>query len=137
MDDQSRARANRLYWESEESVGRIADSLGVSRRALYDNIEPVPAGAACPECDGPLLYRNRTAEERGESVCQDCGHEQLLPGTDEPPDDPEAERDHEAARLAPVHRVRNRRAGSGPLLGGAILAGMAVGAAAGYLVRRG
>lgn len=127
-----------MYWDSDESVGQIADKLGISRRALYDNIDPVEAGAECNECGGPLLFRNRTAEERGEAECGRCGHEQIVALPEEESlDDPEAEREHEAARLAPVRRVPGTRGGSAPILGGAILVGLAIGAAAGYIIRRG
>ena len=40
------AEANRLYWETEQSVADIAQQLDISRRALYGAVRPLPAGAA-------------------------------------------------------------------------------------------
>lgn len=148
MDEQTRAQANELYWDSDESVGQISDRLEISRRALYDSIDPRPADVACPECGGPLGFRNRTAADRREAECRDCGHEQSAPAreqsaptstgaADEAPDSPEIERDARAARLAPLGGgVAAAPPGTGPLLGGAMLAGLAVGAAVAYVVKR-
>lgn len=156
LDEQTRANANELYWDSDASVGQIADDLGISRRALYDNIDPAPAGEDCPECGSPLGYRNRTAAERRAAECAECGLERTVerpmeapargaggsaadragPATpEEEPEGPELERASRAARLAPVAR-RVPATGAGPLLSGAMLAGLAVGAAVGYVVRR-
>ena len=63
---------NHLYWESSESVNRIADRLDLSKGALYDLIEPAPAGGACPDCDAPLSFTNRTARDRGVAECVAC-----------------------------------------------------------------
>ena len=78
-DEEIRAQINRLYWESDESVASIADRVGVSRRALYDAIDPRPANRTCPECGAPLGFRNRTAEEERNAECAACGHETVLP----------------------------------------------------------
>jgi hypothetical protein len=139
MPDASRAEINRLYWGTDRSVGDIADALGVSRRSLYDSIEPRPAGAPCPDCGGALGFRNRTAAERREAECPDCGLSTEL-GARTAPDayeEPEVEQEREAGRISPLAPRRVPASRSGPLLGSTLLAGLAVGAAAGYLIRRG
>lgn len=143
-EDQTRGEINRLYWGSDASVGEIADQLGVSRRALYDSIDPRPAGTACPDCGSALVFRNRTAAERGEATCPDCGREEPL-GTAPPPpgpsapvtEDPEIERATRGARLSPMPPRAVPGTATGPALGGALLAGLAAGVAVGYLIRRG
>lgn len=77
-EDEIRAQVNRLYWNSDASVGDIAGQVGLSRRALYDAIEPRPAGRPCPECGSALGFRNRTAMENRQAECAECGHEATL-----------------------------------------------------------
>lgn len=67
--------ANRLYWDSESSVGEIANKLGVSRRALYDVIEPMAAGRDCSECGAELYFSNRSARASNTARCLMCGHQ--------------------------------------------------------------
>ena len=141
-EDPTRAEINRLYWGSDASVADIADRLGVSRRALYDGIEPRPAGAPCGECGSPLEFRNRTAAERGEGTCPACGGEERVAGGNEPTEpelagDPGIERMARSAALSPAPPRRVPQAASGPALGSALLAGLAAGAALGYVIRRG
>ena len=69
----SRLEANRLYWETDAPVGRIAETLGISRRALYELLERVPAEGPCPECGGPILFANRLARSTGQAQCGACG----------------------------------------------------------------
>lgn len=64
--------ANRLYWESDESVADIAARLDMSRRALYDAIEPLPTGASCEICGGPMTFENRSARTAGQATCAVC-----------------------------------------------------------------
>lgn len=139
-DDQTRAELNRLYWGSDASVGDIADRLGISRRALYDGIEPRPADAPCPACGAPLVFRNRTAADRREASCEACGAETALSAEQQAAsplaDDPEVERQERGAILSPVPPRAVPTAGGGAVLGGALLAGLAAGAAVGYLLRR-
>lgn len=137
-DDASRAEVNRLYWDSDLSVGDIADRLGVSRRSLYDSIDPRPAAAPCPECGAMLGFRNRTAADNLEAECPSCGHEETLDRDAGPVgyDDPELEQEMDAGRLAPMPPRRIPARGSGPLLGGSLLAGLVLGAVAAYAVRR-
>lgn len=134
-EQEIRTELNRLYWESEASVADIADSLDISRRALYDGIEPKPAGAPCPECGGALGYRNRTAAENLEAECPECGLEVRLEEGEPPLAPPEMEAEKRAAPLSATRRVPQTE--SGPVLGLLLLAGLAVGAAVAYILRRG
>ncbi len=69
----SRLEANRLYWDTDASVGEIAEQLGVSRRALYALLEPTAADGPCSGCGEPLVFANRLARASGEAVCRGCG----------------------------------------------------------------
>jgi Zn ribbon nucleic-acid-binding protein len=137
-DDQSRAELNRLYWESDESVAGIADRLDISRRALYDSIEPRPAGAPCPQCGTALVFRNRMALENRQAECPECGHEQTVEATaPEPVDRPEPRRRDgtpEPIGRPPIRRLPQSGGGAG--LGVALVAGLALGAATAYLLKR-
>lgn len=141
-EDATRAEVNRLYWESDRSVGDIADDLGVSRRSLYERIDPLPAGRPCPDCGAPLGYRNRTAAENLEAECAACGREAVLDraanGAPAPEDHagPELEQELAAAPLAPVPPRAVPGRPRAPLLSGSLLAGLAAGAAAAWLIRR-
>lgn len=75
IDTEVAARANELYWDSDESVNQIAEDLELSKGALYSVIQPLPTGLACPDCGEELLYPNRTARERGMVGCPACGFE--------------------------------------------------------------
>lgn len=132
-DEETRKEINRLYWESDESVSEIGDRLDISRRALYEGIEPLPAGAPCPECGAGLGYRNRTSAENREAECAECGREvQLAADVDGP--EPQVEQERSAASLSPTPTVHGAH---GPALGFTLLCGIALGAGLGYLVRRG
>jgi hypothetical protein len=72
------SEVNRLYWETEESVADISNRLGVSRRALYEQIEPMPAGAECTTCGAELYFSNRSAKLGGVARCLMCGAESSL-----------------------------------------------------------
>lgn len=75
IDGDVEARANRLYWDSDESVNQIAEELQLSKGTLYSVIEPLATGLACPDCGEELLYPNRTARDRGMVGCPACGFE--------------------------------------------------------------
>ena len=75
-DARQQERANRLYWESEESVNQIADDLDVSKGTLYTLIEPLPAGLPCPRCGAEMEYPNRTARDKGFLTCPACDLEE-------------------------------------------------------------
>ena len=68
-------RANELYWGSDLSVNQIAETLDLSKGALYEMIRPLPAAVACPDCGTEAVHPNRTAHERGLVVCLSCGWE--------------------------------------------------------------
>lgn len=130
-EQDTREELNRLYWESDESVADIADRLDISRRAIYDGIDPLPANAPCPDCGAGLGFRNRTTAENLEAECPECGREVPLDSAAEP----EVEQELRAGALSPARRVDV--SGSGPAMGALLLAGMAIGAMAAYLFHRG
>lgn len=138
MADANRAEINRLYWETDRSVGDIAASLGVSRRSLYDSINHLPVDEACPDCGGAMGFRNRTARDAREAECPDCGSSMELDHAPAPDyqDEPEVEQESAGGRLSPLPARRVPGPRSAPLLGSTLLAGLAVGAAAAYLLRR-
>lgn len=107
------AEANRLYWESDESVADIAARLDMSRRALYDAIEPLPSGGTCDVCGGPLTFENRSARTAGHASCEVCAATGATP------------EEHAAAAADEGHPGLDERAA---WLGGAALAGAALGA---------
>ena len=69
------SEANRLYWETDRSIANISETLGISRRALYELVEPESAGATCGNCGGDLVYINRSAKASSLGRCQQCGSE--------------------------------------------------------------
>jgi hypothetical protein len=71
-------QANSLYWESDASVNEIADSMDLSKGALYGMVRPLDAGASCPECGDALAFPNRTARDKGIVACPSCGIEEEL-----------------------------------------------------------
>jgi DNA-directed RNA polymerase subunit RPC12/RpoP len=122
---------NRLYWESSASVSQIADRLDISRRALYDGIQPQPAGRRCPECGAPLVYRNRTALESREAECPDCGFESPLEASPRP-----AGAEHPPSGDTFTSTRRFPGLDRTPVLGAAFVAGLALGTAVVGLIRR-
>ncbi|HSJ25285.1 MAG TPA: hypothetical protein VK929_11475 [Longimicrobiales bacterium] len=111
LDPGSAAEANRLYWETEDSVAEIADRMEISRRALYEAVEPLPTGADCPTCGGPLVFENRSARTAGDTTCVVCA-ETGATDSDLPVDPVQPVDDDERVLL----------------IGGAAVAGAAVGA---------
>ena len=77
-DPELRERANALYWDSDESVNEIAESLDLSKGALYGLVEPLATEEPCPECGTPLEFSNRTARDKGMVVCPSCEFEEEL-----------------------------------------------------------
>lgn len=137
-DQQTSREINRLYWGSDASVSEIADRLGVSRRALYDGIEPRPAGADCPECGAPLGYRNRTAAENREAECPSCGFDTALPTSSGVPDRDRTrvERERGAAPVAHYPSPYPPPRGHAGVLGATLVLGLAIGAVIAFLLRR-
>jgi hypothetical protein len=74
--DALRQEANRLYWESDESVNQIGEQLGLSKGILYGMLEALPAGLPCPACGEEMVFPNRTAREKGFLACPECGKEE-------------------------------------------------------------
>lgn len=134
-DQDTQRELNRMYWDSDASVSEIAERLDISRRALYEGIEPRPAGRPCPECGAPLSFRNRTALESGEAECAQCGYETELAAPDDrgngtgPVEEHGSDGGETRSRALPD-------AGSGPVLGGAFVSGLALGAVVTYLLQR-
>ncbi|MGD2070980.1 MAG: hypothetical protein PVI57_20090 [Gemmatimonadota bacterium] len=75
-EEDTRERANELYWHSDDSVSRIADELDVSKGSLYNLIDPLPAGLPCPRCSAEMEYPNRTARDQGFLTCPGCDLEE-------------------------------------------------------------
>jgi len=122
----SSGEANRLYWSNEASVGEIADKLGISRRALYELIEPRPSGTECPRCRTEAVFANRSALVSGTARCPSCDLEI------------QAETLAELSTSSPERKppVRSRFDGHDLAIGGAALAGAAIGAIAALLITR-
>ena len=70
------AEANRLYWESDESVNQIGEDMDLSKGVLYGLIAPLAAGLPCPGCGEEMVFPNRTARDKGFLACPDCGMEE-------------------------------------------------------------
>lgn len=67
------AKANKLYWDTSQPAGRLADELGVSRSKFYALIEPILLDITCSDCGTPLVYGSRTDREAGRGHCTECG----------------------------------------------------------------
>jgi hypothetical protein len=140
------AEANRLYWETEASVADIAARFDLSRRALYEAVEPLDARAMCAECGGDLVFENRLARRTGNALCLQCGeHEELSAAAVADMRRPEVqgivERTdaRQAAVVADFRHVDDRSGdlrNRAVLLGSAAIAGMAIGGVAAWLARR-
>jgi hypothetical protein len=128
--------ANRLYWQTERSVAEIADKLTVSRRALYELITPQSSGMTCKSCGGDVVFTNRSAKAGNAGRCAKCGAEYDTTVDDD--DDAEETLTPYAAgwpRVVQRHNTDDVR-GRAMRLGGAAVAGAALGAIAALLVMR-
>jgi hypothetical protein len=131
--------ANRLYWQTDRSVADIAETLGVSRRALYELISPESSGTTCSACGGNVVFSNRSAKTSNAGRCANCGAESDTSSDASEGDEmltpyaagwPRVVQRHGAAANDDVRHRALR-------LGGAAIAGAALGAiAALMLVRR-
>jgi hypothetical protein len=124
--------ANRLYWDSEESVNRIGEQMGLSKGVLYGLITPHPAGLPCPSCGEEMVFPNRTAREKGFLECPECGMEEEEAGGSL------AHRAGSAVQRA-VGTGRDRVAGMSPrgrILAGTALLGVAAGLILGSYLRK-
>lgn len=138
MEDKAEvaSEVNHLYWETGESVAEIAGRLNVSRRALYDAIEPFPSGSNCLNCGAELFYSNRSAKASGIGRCVVCGTEREV----------DAEVSHDDIGMIPrgaqphlrsfrdddMHETQQRTA----TIAGFAIAGAVAGAIATVLIRR-
>ena len=139
-DDRSAGEANRLYWDSDTPIAEIADRLDLSRRALYDAIEPQSTGTRCIRCGGMMQYANRSARRAGYATCAECGAEDMV-------DTEEAAAMQASPRLAVVEGERGERdridmrepdlRHRAMVIGGAAIAGVAIGSVAAWLATRG
>lgn len=120
--DPEAREANRLYWDTDESVNGIAERLELSKGRLYDLLTPLPVDVECPQCGGPLGYENRTARDRQIASCPLCPFEAPL-------EDAAAPGAHPASRPAPGAGYSDRT------LVGAAMVGVAVGLALGRWLR--
>ena len=140
MEDKATAAApeiNRLYWQTGDSVAEISNSLGISRRALYELIEPLAAGVECLSCGAELHFANRSAKGAGIARCLVCGSERELDfGTS-----------HDDIGIAPPYPADTPRASKTVsvsngardrvvMVAGFALVGLVVGAVATMLVRK-
>lgn len=132
------AEANRLYWQTDTSVADIADKLSISRRALYELVQPEAAGAPCDACGGAVEYVNRSAKASAIGRCAQCGTECSV--SHEAEDVPDVVPPYAAGW---PRAVQTRRAVTDDDLkiralkiGGIALAGAALGAAAAMLIAR-
>lgn len=126
---------NRLYWDTDDSVAEISNRLNVSRRAMYEMIEPMAAGIECASCGAELYYNNRSARGSGVARCLVCGKERAV----------DVDMSHEDVGMIPPYsagwpatgkrtddHMRERTA----MIAGFAIAGVVVGAIATILVRR-
>ena len=55
------AKANKLYWQTSQPAGRLADELGISRSKFYALIEPIHLAVRCPDCGEASLRKKISA----------------------------------------------------------------------------
>lgn len=138
-DVRNAAAANRMYWESDESVADIAAQFDFSRRALYDAVQPLPTGVPCDVCGNELAFENRLARKSGQATCPSCGA--VREGVEAIATGPHAV---DASTDTVEERSADGRGGGrsadmrqrAVLLSGAALAGIAIGGVATWLARR-
>ena len=82
QQDQLRREVNRLYWQTDAPVTRLADELGVSRGTFYNHLDPLPAPGKCGSCGAPLFFRTRSNRDAGDAQCEACGSEQSVQPAD-------------------------------------------------------
>lgn len=149
--DMAFREANGLYWNSNHTVGQVAEETGLTRRALYAAIEPLAVDVPCNACGGALEYANRTSRAAGRATCAACAAEQDLEVEAwwEPHESVEVPAEPETVAeviTAPPRRARKRLEQLREdlkdvpreriaLVGGAAVLGVALGAAATQLIR--
>jgi hypothetical protein len=128
--------ANRLYWQTDTSVADIAEKLTISRRALYELVQPENTGVKCSACGGDVEYVNRSAKASGLGRCRECGAECPVHDAD---DVQEVVPPYAAGwpRAVPTRKTNSDDLRARALkIGGIALAGAALGAMAALLVAR-
>ncbi len=137
-DERAVAEANELYWDSDTPIAEIAERLDLSRRALYDAVQPLSAGERCGRCGGDLLFANRSSRKSGFATCAECGAEDLVEDTvTGDPKTPhlsviKADAAASVREDARAQDLRHRAV----VLGGAAIAGVAIGSVAAWLATR-
>lgn len=121
------AKANKLYWDTEQPAGRLADDLGISRSKLYALIEPIRIRAQCDKCGTALVFSSRSDREARRGHCPECGAVTRVEGT-QARAAPASGREPSAESLAPAVRGLITTPGFRELWAAAL-----VGAAAGLL----
>lgn len=124
------AEANRLYWDDVASVSEIANRLGISRRALYEIIEPRPAGAFCSTCGVEAVFVNRSAVASRIARCPQCSSDVRADISSISGDVPHTAVDSVAQPSAAPRRRIDRRVA----VGGAALLGILAGSLATLLL---
>lgn len=130
---------NDRYWNSDQTVDRLVDDLGISRSALYAALRPVPAGVSCDRCGERMVFSNRTNRANETATCRSCGHEGSLQSMQVATPsfgDPRVAPDEDVGGLArwreDLSRVEPERYA---LVGGAAALGVVLGAAATRAIR--
>jgi len=116
--------ANALYWSNEASVGEIANRLGISRRSLYELLEPRPADIPCPKCGTETVFVNRSALTAGIARCPACETETAVPAV-------RTDRNSEAVAVTVSAATRAPRHVA---LGSVALVGVVIGAVAALIL---
>ena len=124
------AKANKLYWQTNQPAGRLADELGVSRSKLYAMIEPIHLDAICSSCDTELIYSSRSDRQSGRGHCPECGKVTEVAAAPKAKATAPAKADEPAVRLPSASTVRDWAASTGPR---ELWAVALIGAAAGLL----
>ena len=65
--------ANRLYWESDQSVNQIGEALDLSKGVLYGLIAALPAGLPCPSAGRRWSSRTGRPGKKGSSPAPSAG----------------------------------------------------------------
>ena len=131
--------ANRLYWQTERSVGDIAETLGVSRRALYELVTPVNAGASCGNCGGEVVFVNRSAKASSVGRCPSCGVDCEIAFDEQDAEHTDLEESvppYAAGWPRAVPESERRPMARRTKIGIGVAAGVAVGAVIAYLIVR-
>ncbi|HEX6066104.1 MAG TPA: hypothetical protein VFZ04_17850 [Longimicrobiales bacterium] len=128
------SEANRLYWQTERSIADISETLGISRRALYELVTPENAGASCDSCGGEVVYINRSAKTSATARCPACGTECQI--TTEEVDEPLEEETVPPYAAGWPRAVQRPRAQRSLTIGVGLMAGVAVGALLAFMIAR-